>query len=263
MKSLFRNFSRSGVRFLLIGGQATVVYGAAQFTQDFDLWVEPSPANRDALIRALARSVARVHKLTPPLTVQNLRRGHGFHFLIPDQGIVVPLDVMGRPPRVGAWPAAARRARVTNTPWGRIPVVSPVDLVNLKRTNRPGDYAVAARLARLVVRETPRPSPALLVWAAENTLDVEELASLIQQHRAAFEAAAKKLPPAARLLLRARSSTDRSYLRAEAEIHRSLARALRTGREYWTPILAELRALRSDGRLLPEGLEVRSLLPGA
>lgn len=42
MKSLFRSFEKEGVRYLLIGGQAAILYGASHFTQDLDLWVDPA-----------------------------------------------------------------------------------------------------------------------------------------------------------------------------------------------------------------------------
>lgn len=35
------SFNRLGIRYLLIGGQAVIQYGAPVFTFDFDLWVHP------------------------------------------------------------------------------------------------------------------------------------------------------------------------------------------------------------------------------
>lgn len=254
MKDLFRSFSRERVRFLLIGGQATVVYGAAQFTQDFDVWVDPSAANLRAFLRALARSETRVHKLTPPVTPKWARRGHGFHFIVPSAPSPVPLDMMGRPPRVGSFDSAARRALLTRTPWGRIPVASHEDLVRLKRTNRPGDYEVVARLARLRLEAVPRPSPALVLWAVENTLLLEPLGELMEAHAGQVARLGKRLPQAARHFV----AGDES--RAERLLGAELTRAIRAGRRYWTPILAELRRLRTRGDLVPEGTPVRDLL---
>ena len=73
MQRLFQSFERSGVDYLLISGQAAVLYGAATFSEDIDLWVRPSSANSRRLLRALSLCGARVHKLTPPLTLRNLR----------------------------------------------------------------------------------------------------------------------------------------------------------------------------------------------
>src|SRR5262245_35851926 len=104
MRNLFRAFEAHRVRYLVISGQASVLYGGAFFTQDLDLWVQPSPVNIGALLVALAHLKARFHNLTPPVTIRNLRRGHGFHFVIP-QGSNAPLylDIMGQPPRVNTF----------------------------------------------------------------------------------------------------------------------------------------------------------------
>ncbi len=108
MPSFLGSLEKAGVRYLLISGQACVLYGASQFTEDIDLWVRPTASDLKALLRALAAAGATVHKLTPPLNLSRMRRGHGFHFLIrPD----VYIDVMGRPPRVGAFEHAWARAR--------------------------------------------------------------------------------------------------------------------------------------------------------
>ena len=100
MRELFQSFDREQLEYLLIGGQATVIYGAADFTQDVDIWVRLHPDNFRKLLRALASCGAKVHKLTPPLTRYWASRGHGFHFLAPTRTWRVPLDVQARPSRV-------------------------------------------------------------------------------------------------------------------------------------------------------------------
>ena len=94
--NFFQSLERNGVEHLLISGQATVLYGAATFSEDIDLWINPAEANRDRLLLALHDCRARFYKLTPAPTVENLRRGHGFHFLLPgDRTGELFLDVMG------------------------------------------------------------------------------------------------------------------------------------------------------------------------
>ena len=39
MRSLFRALDSEGVRYLVISGQACILYGASQFTEDVDLWI--------------------------------------------------------------------------------------------------------------------------------------------------------------------------------------------------------------------------------
>ena len=83
MKRLIRSFDRAGVRYLIVGGQAAILHGAADFSEDVDLWIRPDRANIERALGALAGLRARIHKLTPPLTRTHVAAGHGFHFRIP------------------------------------------------------------------------------------------------------------------------------------------------------------------------------------
>jgi hypothetical protein len=47
---LLRSLHAAGVRYLLIGRQACVQYGLPVMTFDYDLWVDPEPANLAALV---------------------------------------------------------------------------------------------------------------------------------------------------------------------------------------------------------------------
>jgi len=87
MQSCFRALERHRVRYLLISGQAAVLYRASTFSEDVDVWVAPSAPNWSRLLEALGDCDARVYKLTPPLTLPYVRRGHGFHFTIPPDAV--------------------------------------------------------------------------------------------------------------------------------------------------------------------------------
>ncbi|MBI5244723.1 MAG: hypothetical protein HY922_13725 [Elusimicrobia bacterium] len=263
MRGLFRAFESRRLEYLVISGQASVLYGGAFFSQDLDIWIRPGPANARRLMEALARLRARVYKLTPVLSPGNLRRGHGFHFLVPQRGAHdLYLDVMGRPPRVGGFSGALRRAERMDTPWGALPVVSIEDLVEIKKTNRPSDYEVITRLAmiRLGREETPRPS--LLAWALRNVFRVEDLWAILERHASAL--AKISMPGAARRLCRiastGREPSEREFLAASRKLAREALILQERGRSYWVPILRELRRLRAEGRLLPEGAPVASIL---
>jgi len=52
------------VSFLLVGAYALAAYGYPRATMDIDIWVMPSPANADAVLRAIRRFGAPVHNLT-------------------------------------------------------------------------------------------------------------------------------------------------------------------------------------------------------
>lgn len=242
MKNFFRSLTRRGVDALLISGQATVLYGAAPFTEDVDLWIHPDARNCARLQLALADVDARVYKLTPPMAPRHVRRGHGFHFVIPNRETMY-LDVMGRPPRVGPYGAAARRARTLPTPWGRVRVASPEDVVLLKKTRRLADYEVISNLVRRRVEEDPSRPAALIRWALLNSFRAEDLAWLRDHPRS---------PRVSRAAVRALPSLDRCRRLLAGEI----AALQRRDTAYWRPIVRELRELRRAGKLLAEGASV-------
>lgn len=241
MRDLFRSFEAERVRYLLIGGQAAVLYGAAHFTSDIDIWLEPRPPNVTAFLRALELVEARVHKLTPPLDAKWIRAGHGFHFVIPtDADGLVYLDAMGFPPRATSFLRAERRAKRLSTPWGELPVAGIQDLVELKKTNRPGDYEVISRLARIRLAEVERPRAQLLRWALENSFRVEDVRAIAATY------------PSLALPHRGDEAVARS-------INQRLLKLLDAGRRYWTPRIRELKQLRATGGLLKEGTPVADL----
>lgn len=258
MRSFFRSLDAERVRYLLISGQACVLYGASHFTEDVDLWVEPSGRNLNALRRALGRARAVVHKLTPPLGPRYARRGHGFHFRIGDDLYV---DVMGRPPRVGSFARAAARKRLIRTDWGTLPVAAPEDLVLLKRTNRPSDYETISNLVAMRVREAPGDGR-VLRWAIQNTFDGDDLVEFASAAAGRLRAwpVRKALAPIVPVVRRGLALSDPKRRAVSRLLALEAADLQEKGRSYWIPVLTELKRLRARGRLLPEGMPVR-LLP--
>lgn len=53
------------VKFILVGAYAMAAHGYPRSTMDIDLWVEPSPENAIAVIRAIERFGAPLQDLTP------------------------------------------------------------------------------------------------------------------------------------------------------------------------------------------------------
>ncbi len=235
MRNLFRSFERFGVDYLLISGQASILYGAATFSEDVDLWIRPSLANVRLVLGALASCRARVHELAPPLEMRFLRAGHGFHFVVPGRPLPVYLDLMGNPPRVGSFSECGLRARLLETDWGRIPVVGLEDLIDLKKTRRFIDYEVISNLVSIRLSEEDSPSRKLLRWAARTTFRAEDRVMFLRS-------------------LGAPTSLARCRTAIAREVKRLQARDAR----YWRPRIAELRRLRRAGMLWPEGEPVLS-----
>src|SRR4029078_161966 len=70
---------RHRVDHLLMGGQACVLYGAAEFSRDLDLALLPDPKNLERLTAALADLHAEL-TAAPSLTLQHLDEGLAVHF---------------------------------------------------------------------------------------------------------------------------------------------------------------------------------------
>jgi PHD/YefM family antitoxin component YafN of YafNO toxin-antitoxin module len=79
IRKVLSSIQRNHVRALLMGGQACVLYGAAEFSRDTDLAILASPANFERLRRALADLQAEVIAV-PPFEPRFLLKGHAIHF---------------------------------------------------------------------------------------------------------------------------------------------------------------------------------------
>ncbi|HVQ38041.1 MAG TPA: nucleotidyltransferase [Pyrinomonadaceae bacterium] len=53
-KELLRKFNEHLVKYLVVGAYAVMKYTEPRYTKDFDIWVEPSPANAERVFKALA-----------------------------------------------------------------------------------------------------------------------------------------------------------------------------------------------------------------
>jgi hypothetical protein len=260
--NFFRSLDRSGVRYLLISGQASVLYGAATFSEDIDLWIAPEQGNGGRLLAALRACRASYYKLTPPLTSRNLRRGHGFHFVLPGRGHgPVFLDVLGAPPRAGTFAGAMRRARRMKTEWGILPTIGLQGLVELKKTQRLEDYPVISKLA-LAWFDQPECGKTArdFRWAFRNLFTIPELKTFFAEQPGAVVALQAKLAPSFRdFAERARTGkepTEPSSTRVNALLQRRIADLQRADHRYWRGIIAELKQLRATGELMPEGARV-------
>ena len=256
--NFFQSLDRHQVEYLLISGQATVLYGAATFSEDIDLWISPTEKNRARLLLALCDCQARYYKLTPPLTMEHLQRGHGFHFVLPGGGSdEIFLDVMGQPPRAGAFADSLATARRMETEWGLIRTIGIKPLVELKKTQRLEDYPIISKLA-LAWFDQPEcgKTDADLVWALQNIFTLPELAVFFTEHPAAVNVTNREAGEFGRQLL-AGGEVAESVERRAGELFQShIAELQLADRQYWRDIIRELKALRAAGRLMAEGEKV-------
>jgi hypothetical protein len=64
-KDLLRDLNGPGVRYLIVGGYAVMVYTEPRYTKDLGLWVEPTEPNAQKLFIALAQFGVPTKNISP------------------------------------------------------------------------------------------------------------------------------------------------------------------------------------------------------
>jgi hypothetical protein len=231
------------VRALLMGGQACVFYGAAEFSRDTDFAILAAPANLVRLRKALAELQAEPIAV-PPFKMKFLRQGHALHFRCqhPD-ALRMRVDVMAKMRGVDSFAKLWRRRTTLQIPGGEpCDLLSLPDLVQAKKTQRDKDWPMIRRLVEANFFENSRlPSLAQIkFWLAELRTP-QLLIEVAQKH----SGVAKKLA-AARPLLRLALAGEPAALE-KALLAEELAEREKD-RHYWLPLKKELEKLRhSEG----------------
>lgn len=227
-----------------MGGQACVLYGAAEFSRDLDLALLPDPANLDRLEAALAELDAEVIAV-PPLSLKNLTEGLAVHFRCRHpEAAGLRIDVMTQMRGVDPFPDLWARRTTLVSEDETLDVMALPDLVAAKKTQRDKDWPMIRRLVDvnyLNHREEPTPER-ILFWLRElRTADL--LVEAAQAHADVVEALVNERP----LLKLATSehlasgALDRA-LRDEEDAERRLDAT------YWKPLRERLERLRWAGR---------------
>jgi hypothetical protein len=179
---------RHRVAHLLMGGQACVLYGAAEFSRDLDLALLPDPTNLDRLREALAELDAEVIAV-PPFSLKLLTEGLAIHFRCRQPEVAgLRIDVMAHMRGVAPFPELWERRTTLAFEDETLEVLALPDLVAAKKTQRDKDWPMIRRLVDvnyLSHRDEPTPerilfwlrelrSPELLVEAARAHADVLE-----------------------------------------------------------------------------------------
>ena len=234
-------FEKKGVRFLLMRGQACVLYGAAEFSRDMDVTVLASPDNLDRLRTALDELQAQVIAI-PPFAADYLERGHAVHFRCAASGTDgIRVDVMSRMRGVAPFETLWER-RTTMALGGKVEValLSLPDLVAAKKTQRDKDWPMIRRLVEAnyaAFHDDPTPAR-IRFW-----LDELRTPELLVEVAARFPDDAAHAASRREAIAHARSGDLPAIDEAlEAE----MAREREADRAYWTPLRKELEELRRD-----------------
>lgn len=239
MQIVLSTFRRQRVRALLMGGQACVLYGAAEFTRDSDFLASADAANVNRLHRALRELNAR-RVYDPDLSLDALLRGHACHFEVPVQsGRPWRVDVMSKLRGTASFAQLWKRRTVLDSAaLGRICVLDIRDLVIAKKTQRDKDWPMIARLVEAdFASHGHRPTPREVRFWLLEARSADLLGRLVRR----FGPAARRLASRRAALQAALGGDSRaveSALSAEQSRERELDRA------YWQPLREELARLR-------------------
>ncbi len=237
------------VRALLMGGQACVLYGAAEYSRDLDLAVLATDEALPRLRAALASLDATVIAV-PTFEAQYLERGHAVHFSVPagtgaDAPAPLRVDIMSRMRGVAPFERLWERrttialeepASLTDV---LVDLLSLTDLVAAKKTQRDKDWPMLRRLvdASYASAREAEPTPAQVEFWLRELRSPEFL----------IEAVARFPDTAARVDRRAvvAARNDGDVMEALAA---EQADEMAADREYWAPLRRELEALRHAAR---------------
>lgn len=235
---------RHRVAHLLMGGQACVLYGAAEFSRDLDLALLPDPTNIDRLESALAELDAEVIAV-PPFTLEYLAEGLAVHFRCKQPEVAgLRIDVMAQ--MRGVAPFSELWARRTTLVFEEetLEVMALPDLVAAKKTQRDKDWPMIRRLVDvnyLSHRDEPTPER-IQFWLMElRTPDL--LMEVARAHPDVVKELVGERP-----LLELTTAQDLATdvlsraLRDEEDTERRL------DAEYWKPLREELERLRRTKR---------------
>jgi len=233
-------FQNCGVRALLMGGQACVFYGAAEFSRDTDFAVQADATNLERLNSAMKELQASVITV-PSLSLEYLQRGHAVHFRCqhPDAA-GLRVDVMARVRGLADFGELWERRTTLQGDDGTIyDLLSLPDLVLAKKTQRDKDWPMIRRLIEadwVSSKGVPRVSQ-VQFWLREAR--TPELLIDLARH---FPDQATALAAGPRPLLRAAMQGDAAKLEDALAAEERAERAL--DKAYWAPLKRELERWR-------------------
>lgn len=227
------------VRALLMGGQACVFYGAAEFSRDTDFAILADAANLARLRKALAQLRAEPIAV-PPFELKYLRRGHALHFRCQHpEALRMRVDVMSKMRGVDSFTKLWKRRTTIELPDGtKCDLLSLPDLVQAKKTQRDKDWPMIRRLVEAhYFSNNAKPRAAQVKFWLRELRTPQLLSEVAQAHTSLARRLAAQRP----LLSHAASgklAQLENALVAEENRMRSEDKA------YWSPLLKELESLR-------------------
>jgi len=232
-------FLRHRVKALLIGGQACILYGAAEFSRDIDLSPLITAENLEDL-REVLKELEAEPVFYPDLSEDALLKGHACHFRCQRKDLKgLRIDVIGVMRGVDAFHELWKRRKEVEVPEiGKIVVIGLSDLVKSKKTQRDKDWPMIRRLIEADIHAAPDQASddRIRFWFAE--CRTPELLILL----------AEKYPEIARMVAANRPLVNFAIEGSRDEVLRLLReeedKEREADQEYWKPLRKQLEEWR-------------------
>lgn len=226
------------VKTLLIGGQATIIYGAAEFSRDIDIAILLDRKNLNNLKVALKELKAK-QIYYPPLERKYLQRGHACHYRCNLSGVKgFRVDLMAKLRGCSSFNVLWKRRKIYKGLKNiKINVISLKDLVQSKKTQRDKDWFMINRLMEVDILNAEKTSSNKISWWFAECRSPELLIELAQRYPDICKNISGKRP----LLMYAMKEESKKIKRTllkEEETERKL------DKKYWDPLKKELEQLR-------------------
>lgn len=236
---------RNGVQALVMGGQACVLYGAAEFSRDLDLVIVAGKSNLE-LLQAALRELDAHPVAVPDLGLEVLAAGHAAHFRCNREGVAgLRIFIMSKLRGVDEFEKLWARRTTVSIEGETVELLGLDDLIRAKKTQRDKDWPMIRRLVERDYFEH-RQAPGrdrVPFWLRE--LRTPEI--LVQVARRWPEEAAtlSGSRPAIAAALEGDADTVALRIRQEEETERQ------RDCEYWGPLRQQLQEFRRRRRGQP------------
>jgi hypothetical protein len=233
---------RHGVQHLLMGGQACVFYGAAEFSRDVDFAIFASDDNLARLEAALQELQAEVIAV-PRFEKAHLLKGHAVHFRCQASGAEgMRVDVMTHMRGVDPFPELWQRRTTLLIDEIEVDLMSLPDLVQAKKTQRLKDWPMLQRLieAHWFQHQHEHTTERIAFWLRE-CRSPEILLELARRFPDEASSEVQHRP-----LLDAAISQDSEAVEKYLESERLVIVA--EDKAYWKPLREEMESMRKQLR---------------
>lgn len=227
-----------GVQSLLMGGQACVFYGAAEFSRDADFAVYAEKANLERFQRCMESLRGEVIAV-PPFERRYLDQGLAVHFRCQAEEVEgFRVDVMTKMRGVDPFPDLWKRRTTISVEGVELDLMSLPDLIQAKKTQRSKDWPMIQRLVEANwFQNRHEPNPARIdFWLREC-----RTSNILMELAERFKENAVEIAPARQVVHCALTGNKESLQRALEEERRV---QMDDDKAYWAPLRKEIERIR-------------------